>query len=469
MYVLGLFPELCRVVLLAHKEVGLVASGHDGDHDLQVGELAYRVAKDINVAAAYLAAAAGLLHSIDRILERRLNIETSTISTVPENLIQKEVVRMLTEYTPIAAAWHQRIVDAVVHHGSKPNQPGDDLVTIAVADADRLANMGADLPIRSGQYYSKLRVLNPQTMEIDQSDRSPRDKYNNPDSVLYLLRRRFTEEVFLSSLLVTGGLAVAVVSNVFSGVDLEAAVHIGRFVELWAAIMLCLGVWYMWQIELSRWKAYFSVALLVGVVCSGFVFQFRVWNSVDADVFKNDSFQAPLNWLAMNAPAESVVLANDRIASYIPVVTRSYVLFHPNAELYMMSDHEVEDRYLASRSLGRLSVDQIKANMRLYAGAGHTVHAAMVHNRAVKVCNLLHVSVIGVTCGAPVTAYSLKGDQYFNDLKNRFDTMKKNPAETLVEYNVRYIITDATTDAWKIPTSYTRVWTDGRFSVYALK
>ena len=78
-----------------------------------------------------------------------------------------------------------RVNFSVIHHGSKPNQPDDDIVTIGVADGDRLANMGASLPIRSGQHNNKVRLLNPITIEIDPSTRSPREKYMNPDSVLW--------------------------------------------------------------------------------------------------------------------------------------------------------------------------------------------------------------------------------------------------------------------------------------------
>jgi hypothetical protein len=181
-----IFQGLAIKVRDAHIQAGLIASGHDADHDFEVAQLAHMVSWPINPEAAVLAGVAGLLHSTDRILEISLNLRRETISVVGEVDIRDSVISDIQTYTNITDGVSvQRIVDAVMHHGSKPNQEGDDLVTIAVADADRLANMGASLPIRSGQHNRGVRLLNPLTIEMDLSDRSPREKYNDPDSVLW--------------------------------------------------------------------------------------------------------------------------------------------------------------------------------------------------------------------------------------------------------------------------------------------
>lgn len=180
------YPNLARHIVEEHKATGLTASGHDADHDLEVGQLAYMVAWPKDQNDAVLAGVAGLMHSTDRILEAKLNLEKRTISEAPEEEVSASVRWMLTNFTDIRDKERMdRIVEAVINHGSKPNQSEDDLITIAVADADRLANMGATLPIRSGQHNHNVRLLNPETIEVDPTDRSPREKYNNPDSVLW--------------------------------------------------------------------------------------------------------------------------------------------------------------------------------------------------------------------------------------------------------------------------------------------
>lgn len=182
-----MYPGLAQDVKDAHERVGLTASGHDTDHDFEVGQLALMVCWKENRNAAMFAGIAGLLHSTDRIIERELGSAKETISTAPEEMIEQRV-RELIQPIALTGAERQSILEAVIHHGSKPNRLDDDLVMIAVADADRLANMGASLPIRAGQHYDKLRVLNPQTIQYDPSRRSPREKYNNPDSVLWDLQ-----------------------------------------------------------------------------------------------------------------------------------------------------------------------------------------------------------------------------------------------------------------------------------------
>lgn len=184
-----LYPALATAVRDMHKQVGLVASGHDVDHDYEVGQLALMVAWSEDQDAAVLGGVGGLAHSSDRILEVRLGLGKETISVVPEEDVRSSVMSLIIACTDIRdPESRERIISAVIHHGSKPNQPDDDLVTIAVGDADRLANMGANLPIRSGQHNHHVRLLNPITMEVDTSSRSSREKYNNPDSVLWDIR-----------------------------------------------------------------------------------------------------------------------------------------------------------------------------------------------------------------------------------------------------------------------------------------
>jgi hypothetical protein len=180
------YPSLAMEVRDMHKRVGLTASGHDADHDFEVGQLALRVSWSIDQQAAILAGVAGLLHTSDRVLEASLGLGKETISVVPSESVRSFVLERLGRHTNINdEASIDRVVEAVVHHGSKPNESGDDLTLVALADADRLANMGASLPIRSGQHNAHLRLLNPITIQDDLSTRTTREKYNNPDSVLW--------------------------------------------------------------------------------------------------------------------------------------------------------------------------------------------------------------------------------------------------------------------------------------------
>ena len=181
-----LYPALATEVRNMHESTGLVASGHDADHDFEVGQLALMVAWPENQQSAVLAGVGGLLHSIDRILDVSFGLKQETVSVAAVESVSASVRSLLVLCTDVTDQESiDRIVRAVVYHGSKPNQSDDDMIMIAVADADRLANMGATLPIRSGQHNHNVRLLNHLTIEVDPSNRSPREKYNNPDSVLW--------------------------------------------------------------------------------------------------------------------------------------------------------------------------------------------------------------------------------------------------------------------------------------------
>lgn len=63
-------------------------------------------------------------------------------------------------------------------------------------------------------------------------------------------------------------------------------------------------------------------------------------------------------------------------------MTKDYVLFNPSGALQLVSDAELEDRYLVSRSIyGTVFYDQIVKDIGLYGGAGKILLAPkMTHH-----------------------------------------------------------------------------------------
>jgi hypothetical protein len=287
--------------------------------------------------------------------------------------------------------------------------------------------------------------------------------------IVYFSRDKYLREELHVIIPVSLGLIVATMSNVFTGKDLEVAVHIGRFVELWAVILLCVMTQKLCigdrKVSL---KNRFPLAVYVLLIASFLVFQVRVWCNINSEILNEQKYSGALNWIKINAPEDSVIFANDLFSSYIPVVTSSYVLFHPNALLQIDSDENIKDRYLVSRVFQDLKLEDIKMDMRKYAGAGYTAHRHMVHNRNVKACTMLHLNLIGKDCGQFETPYSLRGEKYFIDMESKYILFKKNKTDTLNEYSVDYIIFDTDSDKWSIPQSFKKVWSDGRFEIYTI-
>lgn len=150
-----LFPGLAKRVREAHEERGLISS-HGVDHDLRAANYALMIAPDARTAR--LAAAAGLCHSADHMVEK---------------LVRELLQGDLTEDE------RDEVVLAVLRHESV-NSESDTPVEVTLKDADRLANLDADVIARSGQFHPDLLVVDPIHLEND-----PEATYHDPRSLLW--------------------------------------------------------------------------------------------------------------------------------------------------------------------------------------------------------------------------------------------------------------------------------------------
>jgi hypothetical protein len=177
-----LYPDLAKTVKKAHEDVGLNGGGHDFDHALRVAQMALLLAWETGFQpyAFKAAGVAGLLHNNDRILERKLQLKSHNVSDVDDEAVRSMTEEMLLENTDLREYQRRLIIEAVINHGSKPNQPNDHLITVALTDADRLINMEPDVIIRSGQHHADIPALDPVYMEA-----TPGANYRDPKTVLW--------------------------------------------------------------------------------------------------------------------------------------------------------------------------------------------------------------------------------------------------------------------------------------------
>lgn len=176
------------------------------------------------------------------------------------------------------------------------------------------------------------------------------------------------------ALLLTAG------SNIVTGKELELSNHIGRFITWWFPLAFFVYL----SVLIKNYKtsvvgiSLYKKIILACLILLCFVAMYR--NIPRAFVFfrmdKQDSiniqnYAGAVNWLKENVTEPSVILASDRISGYVPMMTQHYVLFHPSGALQMVSDEELEDRYLVSRFLsGGASRGDIDRDVALYGGAG---------------------------------------------------------------------------------------------------
>ena len=275
-------------------------------------------------------------------------------------------------------------------------------------------------------------------------------------------------------------LIVVLFSNVITGKELEISNHIERFVTIWISIALLLHVWFVMkyksEVYAVRWYKRGSIAFLFALSSAVFlhflISDFAVRDILQTDVVSPQVYADTLNWLNSNAPKESVIWSNGGIGFYMPIFTSNFQLFNAAGGLHLMSSKELEERYLVSHYFDNLEFSDIERDFREYAGVGNSIHQYKTFNRKVKICKLLHLSVLGVDCGQETDAVSFKGEKYFADLYNQYkNTIQPNILGELKKFNVTYIVKDNESGNAFAPEkiSHTRLlWENSRFKIYRL-
>lgn len=228
--------------------------------------------------------------------------------------------------------------------------------------------------------------------------------------------------------------------NVLTGVELSLAIHLGRFLPLWMTMILAVGLykWYFWYTKLPKTNRakYIVVGLCLLMLTLGVVkniprgFDFFKFNSRGEKMADLEVYTAPLKWLDKSVPEQSVIWANESISEYITIMTRHYPLFFHAAVLHSISDQELAERYLLSRSRGVLTKEDIKKDFHLYSGE-----------------------------------LALKGDEYFDALAERLNVIKKNQKAFLREFQAKYLLLDRKHDILGGIDVSKSVYDDGRFVI----
>lgn len=186
------------------------------------------------------------------------------------------------------------------------------------------------------------------------------------------------------ALIITGG------SNIITGKELELSNHIGRFITWWFPLTFFVYL----SILLKNYKNdlfkinFYKKVILGGLILLCFFAMYRniprafVFFRMDkADAIGIQNYAGAINWLKDNVKKPSVVWADDRISAYVPILTQHYVLFHPSGSLQMVSDRELEDRYLVSRvmqeSINRYDFEK---DVKLFGGAGKALKGPVMQD-----------------------------------------------------------------------------------------
>lgn len=166
----NLFPDLHDEVKRIHNESVRPHRGHGfADHNLPVALMAAMIAPDLRTAdKAY---AAGMLHSIDRWVEK----------AAFEPTVRRCLKLLSKDY--FTSQEMEEILDAVVKHDKK-NEDDDSMTLQVLKDADRLINLEPVHIIRAAQWYHEVPAI-----EIDHLGRlNPASKWGKACNVVDNLR-----------------------------------------------------------------------------------------------------------------------------------------------------------------------------------------------------------------------------------------------------------------------------------------
>ncbi len=281
-------------------------------------------------------------------------------------------------------------------------------------------------------------------------------------------RTKATESTFI---FITGAaLAVMLFSNVITGKDFEISNHIDRYVLVWMSFTLFAAAFF--AIKQRRTVLYllflFSFILYGCLLSQGF----GVVSIIKTDTTSVQAFAAPFYFLRTSGEKEAVVWSDAGIGSYIPIYTSNFTLFHPLGGLHLMSDSEVEERYLVSHYFDNLTLTDIENDYRQYAGVGNAVHEYKTYNRKVKICTLFF-SYFGATCGQQTNPVDFKGISYFEGLLSRYqNNIKPHIMDELAKFHVKYLLKDTLKDTKFTPEKLPNtklVYRDARFEIYEIK
>lgn len=159
------FHELVFIVREDHAMTNaLTGGGHDFSHALMTSQYCMQIEE--NPLTGEMAWVAAICHNTDRLFPdwSREDVETR--------------VRHYLSFTNIRYEVRDAIVEAVLNHSGK-NSETDKPITIILKDADKLANLGPLLALRSAQAFPSLPPINLKYL----FEYPPGCSYRNPGSI----------------------------------------------------------------------------------------------------------------------------------------------------------------------------------------------------------------------------------------------------------------------------------------------
>ena len=123
------------------------------------------------------------------------------------------------------------------------------------------------------------------------------------------------------------------------------------------------------QPKAENFKLKFLFASLIVILSAGGIYNYtqKIFEVSERDVY-TQKYAAIFNWLNKNTSPDSVVYANEEISGKVPVYTRNNVFYSRYANLFIMPDAEVEERFILNNFFEEFDKDFVVKNERAIFG-----------------------------------------------------------------------------------------------------
>ena len=143
-------------------------------------------------------------------------------------------------------------------------------------------------------------------------------------------------------------------------------------------------------------------------------------------------------------------------------------MFAPQTILHTIGAEDLETRYLLSRSLGNLTIEEVKRDFGLHSGGGPAKEQPLAQNRQAWLCTKAKYLFSDLECPPYTDPLTYQGDAYFETMIERYRVVKSNRATLLKQFNVKYLIIDRANDPTDQVPLDEAIYDDGRFAIITL-
>lgn len=278
-------------------------------------------------------------------------------------------------------------------------------------------------------------------------------------------------------------MVVVSVSNVITGKEMETANHVERFMTLWLSMGAVVWSYYFFQVRkafpalpvVQKFLLTLTALLVIlgNLLYAGDLGTFLHPKERMAYALQAQEYIPALKWIDTqeSKPVVIWVSPNSTLASVLPIFTKHYLLFANPGILHLMSDDEVQERYLVAAALENPTAESINKGVRDFGGVAYTFHIVNTHNREVKMCRIFRLYLFGHDCGSPTDSVALNAPLVKRMLDRYEMLIKPNIEEELLKFHVSYIMKDKEQDTAFHPEALKNiehVYEDQRFVIYKL-